>query len=750
MLCMRKCPLGHTGYRVSGRRGHHHRQNSCADISLQFLLVKTKRYGPCSRMRSVLGSGGKDVASKPHRGDEMSLKERWRYALLAEVEEERQSYGAERGVGTSTEALSRSQKVVLSLHGRLYSEILWRVTFQGKGRGSRDRKDRQGKNVAFVREVPADSRRDWLHDDIVEGSIVEYMGTGDVQDAIVAVCAEDSQVLSMWSTDGTQACSENGSGSIGIVFDWKLHSVALERQLRAVECLSSRMEADRKGARLLRAILLGSSQAVALASQTPEWMTSPYAVKIVKDTLGELQHLNASQKRAIVGALTRSMTLWQGPPGTGKTRTLLGLTYVLASLTRQSRTLKSRIGKILAIAETNAAADNLIAGMNLLEIPCCRVGPVSRVRPDLRHLTWEARAEASASGIKAGTLRDKSTQLAMEAKKLRESGVLGALTTAQKLEYESQRLWKAGTLEMNEAMDRVMSDCDVIVATCISAGDSKLQEQDFRVVIVDEATQATEPSTLIALTRGAECVVMAGDHAQLPPTVISKKAESFGLGVSLFSRMQNMGIEANLLSVQYRMHPGINEFPSQEFYGGKISTGIHASSRPPLSLPPLSLKGDARVRFFQCEDFEKRGKASQDSGGVSYKNQAQCDEALRLAALVSRDVSVKSCVILTPYNGQVELLRRSVACDLEELLDSGWLMISTVDGFQGREADVVIFSTVRCNDKGALGFVRDPRRMNVAITRARRYLFVIGSKETLSNDPTWMKWIQWVEKNSME
>ncbi len=639
------------------------------------------------------------------------LKEQWRQALLAEAEEERKS---------SSAVSCRCRGVTLSMYGRLYSEILWNVspiTYGG------DAVKKGNASIAFM-----------CGTDCVEGSIVEFPRNGE-EDMVVAVRAEDSKVISGWPE----------RSNIDVVFGWNTNSVALDRQLQAVECLSSRMEGERKGARLLRAILLGSVQSVDLASQTPEWMTSPHAVSIVKKYLRELEHLNNSQKRAIASALTRSMTLWQGPPGTGKTRTLLGLTYVLASLTRESRMMKSKIGKILAIAETNAAADNLISGMNLLGIPCCRVGPVSRVRPELRHLTWEAKAEASKAGQKASTLRDKSTQIAIEAKNLRDSGVLGALSRAQELEFESQRLWNAGTMEMNEAMQSVMAECDVVVSTCISAGDVKLQDNDFRVVIIDEATQATEPSTLIALTRGAECVVMAGDHAQLPPTVVSKKAEKLGLDISLFSRMQNLGIQSHLLSVQYRMHPSINEFPSREFYGGKVSTGIQASSRPPVASLLDSSRDQVRVQFVDCDGLEKRTKASQDSNGFSYSNQEQCNEALALVHGILEDPSVKSCVILTPYNGHLELLRRSLPEDCLDVIESGRLMISTVDGFQGREADVVILCTVRCNDKGSVGFVKDPRRMNVAITRARRSLVVIGSRATLSNDSTWKKWLLWVE-----
>lgn len=706
------------------------------DVRQPLLCWKSKRndnvpysYHAYRVVRSIPQYIAFSAARTPSSPQGLLLKEQWRHALLAEAEEERK-HGAHGRSGSSS---CRWRNVRMSLYGRLYSEILWKVGCVDKGAVRPDTRG-QNSSIAFIRR---DGKGNSCNEDdvCIDGAIVELCNDGEM---VVAVKAEDSTMLSLWS---------ERSVGLDVVFGWKSTSVAIERQLRAVECLSSRMEGERTGARLLRAILLGSPKSVELASRTPDWMDSPHALNIAKNALmnnSVLQGFNNSQKRAIAGALARSMTLWQGPPGTGKTRTLLGLTYILATLTQESRILKSKMGKILAIAETNAAADNLVAGMNRLGIPCCRVGPVSRVRRELQHCTWEAQAEASAGGRKAGALRDEATRNLIEAKQLRESGILGALAKAQDLEFESQRLWHAGTLEMKEAMDNIMARCDVVVSTCVSAGDTKLQGYDFRIVIVDEATQATEPSTLIALTRGAECVIMAGDHAQLPPTVISKKAEKLGLNISLFSRLQTLGIQSHLLSVQYRMHPDINEFPTQEFYRGNVTTGIPASSRPPVSTLS-SHERQKRVQFIDCEGLEKQGRASQGAGSFSYSNQAQCDKALEFVACVSKDDSVKSCLVLTPYNGQVDLLRRSLTDTQQGLLESGWLLISTVDGFQGQEADVVIFCTVRSNSTGDVGFLKDPRRMNVAITRARRSLLVIGSRATLLNEPIWKRWILWVE-----
>ncbi len=716
-------------YRRTGIGGGGWRHALCGMGGKQ---VSARRCG-----RGGLGwSGNGSTAAARERGatppppSGAALQEALRRALQAEAEEDR------RGV---EQEMSRASVGVegLRIVGRMYSEILWAVEVSSEGGGSfRSLDRRKGAGVVFVC-----GRGKYLEGSLVD---VEVGGGRDVR-LSVAVRKEDSAVLSARAVGGE---SEEES-KLRVVVGAKLNSASLERQLKAVERLSSKMEGDRKGARVVRAIILGSTQASALAGTAPEWMASPSAVEAARGALGQLQNLNQSQKAAIVKGLTQRMTLWQGPPGTGKTRTLLGLTYVLSALLRAQRV---QIGKILAIAETNAAADNLLAGMDLLGISCVRVGPVSRVRKDLQHRCLEALAEQIPAGIKAAKMRDMSTSLAREAQVLRDSGVLGSLTKAQGMEFESQRLWKQSSLELAASVDAVMRDADVIVATCVSAGDGRLEEQEFRVVLVDEATQATQPSTLIALTRGTECVIMAGDDMQLPPTVVSNKAQQLGLGVSLFERMRAVGIQPELLDEQYRMHPDISSFPSRVFYGGRVGTSVSALARPRVQSLSLyratredseDIRDHGPVTFMECPGRERRGRTGRQ--GHSYANESQVELVVELVDLlidnIDRD-NIKSCAVLTPYNGQLDLLRKAMdERDAERVTPAGWLTLSTVDGFQGREADVVILSTVRSNDDGKLGFVRDPRRMNVAITRAKRGLVVIGNARTLAADPLWAAWL---------
>eukprot|EP00889_Picochlorum_renovo_P002754 jgi/Picre1/29784/NNA_005166.t1 len=615
----------------------------------------------------VAASGGRGVGYTNAQSD-ASRYERLEKALLVEAEEEKKALEAallrRRGHDGTSHVVVLD--VGVSPQGRLYSDLLWKVY-----------------NNRPCDDLSEGGRQSGPP--LKDGSVV-FLCKNDKQiKSLEFLSAEDSIALSSWSCDAHVRIDMVSQGGKG---------VGLDRQLQAVRNLSHRLEGERKGARAFRAIILGSSKAEMLASQPPEWMASPGAVKVAKKALQELKNLNPSQKRAIVGALSRSMTLWQGPPGTGKTRTLLGLSYVLSCLARHSPRQKSKIGKVLAVAETNAAADNLVDGMSLLGLNVVRVGPASRVRPELRHLCWEAKAEQSHAGRSVARMRDMSTEMSIEAKSLRDSGVVGSLTQAQELEQRAQQLWKRAQVEMISAMDATMLKCDIVVSTCISAGDARLQEHQFRMVIIDEATQATEPSTLIPLTRGTECVVMAGDHAQLPPTIISKDAEKLGLNISLFARMQRIGLKSFLLDTQYRMHPSISEFPSMEFYGGNVSTGIHPRLRPVVE--GIEIHKDMRyphVQFIESQGSERRNDKS-------FSNSSQCDIAINLVKSIVQDETVKNCVILTPYNAHLSLVADQAAISCQHLVDSGWLMMSSVDGFQGREADVVIFCTVRCNPKG--------------------------------------------------
>ena len=302
------------------------------------------------------------------------------------------------------------------------------------------------------------------------------------------------------------------------------------------------------------------------------------------------------------------------------------------------------------------------------------------------------------------------------------------------------RGWKEVKRIEGEIRDDILDRAQVLCCTCIGSGHEILDGRKFPRVLIDEATQATEPATLVPLVRGARQVVLIGDHRQLPPTVISRRAEKGGLDRSLFERLIDMGISPSILTTQYRMHPAISEFPNTQFYDGVLEDGVEASDRetpggilwPDWDVPLLFLPVD--------------GDEVLSPDGASKENPVEASWVVKiLMDLVDSGGFATSQVgIVTPYAGQV----RSIRDILPEQFQS--VEVRTIDGYQGREKDVIIFSCVRSNIDGNVGFLSDRRRLNVALTRSRRGLIVIGNPDTLSHDEDWNDWLEHIRSRNLE
>ena len=240
-------------------------------------------------------------------------------------------------------------------------------------------------------------------------------------------------------------------------------------------------------------------------------------------------------------------------------------------------------------------------------------------------------------------------------------------------------------------------------------------------------------------------MVMAGDSNQLPPTIMSQKALEFNLDVTLFERVSGNGVTTMLLDTQYRMHPSISLFPSQHFYGGRLKDGVGAEMKPPplgFPWPAVTNGGLMPVAVVAVEGREEKAGATgfglaskskqSDDAGVSFRNNLEAEVSIQAAHSLLSSGDIDSVAILTPYKGQVrhleDLLREhSIHFDCFP----GRIVVSSVDGYQGREADAVVFTTVRSNKDGSIGFVADLRRLNVAITRPRRGLVIVSNPATL-------------------
>jgi regulator of nonsense transcripts 1 len=283
---------------------------------------------------------------------------------------------------------------------------------------------------------------------------------------------------------------------------------------------------------------------------------------------------------------------------------------------------------------------------------------------------------------------------------------------------------------------------DTIFTTCSGAGIGLLRSEQFGIVIVDEASQQTEPSSLIPLVKGCSQAILVGDHVQLRPT-INQTALALDFDVSLFERLYTKadgsashgGLKTMMLDTQYRMHPKLCEFSSEQFYEGKLKSGIGMKDRPlaasDFPFPQVASfhgQGNAetinyeRAIFINCDSKELPGKSKENPG-----QEKLCVHICKLLISHPSDQTTShSIVVLTPYARQVEVLKRklsSIPSNIE---------VSSIDGFQGREADIIVFVTVRCNHHGKIGFLEDMRRMNVALTRARSALIVVGNRATLT------------------
>ena len=360
---------------------------------------------------------------------------------------------------------------------------------------------------------------------------------------------------------------------------------------------------------------------------------------------------------------------------------------------------------ILATSDSNIAVDNLVEGCAAVGLRVVRLGRPEAVRPELLRYCVDRPPSQYAGGQERG-----GNQMAGYKERMKQ-----------------------------------MKDAQIICCTCIGSGSDILDMfGPLEHILVDEATQATEPAILVPIIRGCRQLVLVGDHCQLPPTVLSTRAEEEGHGVPLFSRMVACGVPPFMLDTQYRMHPCIAQFPSDLFYGGLLQNGVSAPERRPL--PGFSWpREEFPVAFVPVYGVEM-------DDGVSKYNEAEAAAACdAVAALMSGGhCSVSDIAVVTPYAAQARLIRRLIR---QLIRDTGppYVEVSSVDGFQGREKEAIVFSAVRSNDYGAIGFTSDWRRVNVSFTRARRALIVIGNDQTLRRgDPdTWMPWLAWADAHGV-
>ena len=418
-----------------------------------------------------------------------------------------------------------------------------------------------------------------------------------------------------------------------------------------------------------------------------------------------LPELNHSQAHAIRSVLHRRLSLIQGPPGTGKTVTSATIVYHMA---------KQAAGPILVTAPSNVAVDQLTEKIHMTGLRVVRLAA-----------RWREEVESSISFLSLHE-QVRNSQINPELRKLYQlKDELGELSAKDENRFFQLR---------SKSEQQILKAAEVICATCVGSGDNRLAGIRFRAVLLDEATQACEPEALIPILHGCQQVVLIGDHRQLGPVILNKKAAKAGFNQSLFERLINLGLRPVRLQVQYRMHPCLSEFPSNMFYDGSLQNGVTNGERIRKHIDFPWPNVEAPMFFLGCYGSEELS-----SSGTSFLNRAEAVQVELIVTRLLRAAILPSQIgVITPYEGQrAHILQYmqtsgSLRKDLYAQIE-----VASVDAFQGREKDYIILSCVRSNDHQGIGFLTDPRRLNVALTRSKYGMIILGNPKVLSRNHLW-------------
>ena len=444
-------------------------------------------------------------------------------------------------------------------------------------------------------------------------------------------------------------------------------------------------------------------------------------------------YLNQTQEDAVNMVLrAKDVAIVHGPPGTGKTTTLV----------EAIRETLMRENQVLVCAQSNMAVDWISEKLVDRGINVLRIGNPTRVNDKMLSFTYERRFEAHPDYPHLWAIRKAIRELRSHRK--RGDGY------HQKLESLKSRATEL-EIRINEAR--------VIASTLVGAANRLLDGQKFGTLFIDEAAQALEAACWIPLRRVSR-VVLAGDHCQLPPTVKSIAALKAGLGKTLMERIVEMHPEAvTLLKIQYRMNDDIMRFSSNYFYGGQVESAPEVRFRSildmdiPMTWIDTSAFADS-VSNGSVSDGSAVGAFKEEFVGESFGRINKAEAELTLLALQNyfekigkqRLLDERIDVgIISPYRAQVQYLRRLLMKREYFKPFRRLISVNTVDGFQGQERDIIVISLVRSNDEGQIGFLRDLRRMNVAITRARMKLIILGNAPTMTRHPFYRQLWQYID-----
>ena len=436
--------------------------------------------------------------------------------------------------------------------------------------------------------------------------------------------------------------------------------------------------------------------------------------------------LNASQEKAVNQVLcAKEVAVVHGPPGTGKTTTLVEAVY--ETLHRENQVMVS--------AQSNTAVDWIAEKLVDRGIPVLRIGNPTLVNDKMLAFTYERRFEAHSDYPELWQIRKTIREMTG---RLRKSG----REDRERLHNQLTKLRVRATGLEIRIDTELFTEARVIACTLVGAASRVLERKRFSSLFIDEAAQAIEAACWIAISR-ADRVILAGDHCQLPPTIKCIEAARGGLGRTLLEKVVLHKPETvSLLKIQYRMHEDIMRFPSRWFYHDELEAAPEVKYRGILDF-------DTPVSWIDTSELDLQEKAVAE--GTGRLNTGEAELLVRELKNYMERIGIRRILeehidfgVISPYRAQVHYLRHLLKKEPFFRPCRRLITVHTVDGFQGQERDVIMISLVRANEKGQIGFLRDLRRMNVAITRARMKLLILGEAVTLTRHPFYRELYEYI------
>jgi superfamily I DNA and/or RNA helicase len=473
----------------------------------------------------------------------------------------------------------------------------------------------------------------------------------------------------------------------------------------------------------------------------------------------EIPHLNDSQNEAVRKIVSaQDVVAVHGPPGTGKTTTLV---YAIKQLTQTEKV-------VLVTAPSNTAVDLLTEKLAEQGLNVVRMGNISRVDESIIMHTLESKLANHPEAKNIKKVKIQAAEYRRKARKFKRNFGYEERKERQHLHKQASELAQWANQLEERLIDQVLHGAQVVTATLVGASNRMLDRLKFKTVVIDEAAQALEPGTWIPITKGSK-VVLVGDPFQLPPTVKSREAQKGGFSVTLLEKAIERLSDVSLLNTQYRMHESIMGFSNQQFYDGKLLAAESVKNHQ------LAVKQEHSMVFIDTAGcgFEEKLNPQFKSRYNPEEFMILCEHLYQLRQTVESNVqlamndeqlakqhpdwfdaegAMKNVVeimppiaIISPYREQVIHMKRAIAED-PLLLDLP-ITVNTVDGFQGQEREIVYISLVRSNGNGEIGFLKDYRRMNVAMTRAKKLLVMVGDSATIGGHDFYEKLLEYVETN---